>query len=520
MGASLALGMCAACGDGRGEPETRGVTKLSDAPKTGLVPGIVTGRIYDDLDQNAGARMSDLRDLGVKILRIEIEGTDYAKYRRIVRAANRYGIDVLALVSSAANAHNGHPVSGGDFNWFHDHYVPSYIATVQNMLDAIPEVRFIEVFNEPDVYDFKYLEGENARRYALIATRVYEHFHERNADRPKLVAFDFSRHDDGKLRDVVFNDVSITNHRKGYRPGRGLPDGLPADIVSIHGYGNSLTHAPDEDGYTYDGKTFEGGVQQFLDARFRETVNGNDRAVNQTPVWYTEVGWEWDRFGEEKQAELVRYAFDTLRKYPQVTAAFWYDYRDDDGGKGENAGLRSGVGDDDHEHACGVVKTYREHPSWRAYQQAAGGSTRVTFADTPKSNPLHGAVEALFAHGITTGYDADHFGPEDLVTKTQIDVFMARAEGKPTGSPAESPAATRADMVRALAPVVKNRPPYHGYFADIGEGHELAAEIEGLYEAGVAKGFDAGNGRVEFRPDDSLTRAQMSAFICRAYGIR
>lgn len=516
----ICIGALAACGNGGGEEETKAATNLSApstayAPRSGLVPGLVTGRIYDDLDRNAGARMSDLRDLGVKIIRIEIEGTDYAKYRRIVQAANRYGIDVLALVSSAAA---GNP-NAGDFAWFVDSYVPSYIATVERILGAIPEVRFVEVFNEPDVYDFRPLEGENARRYALVAARVYEHFHDRNADRPKLVAFDFSRHDDGTLRRNVYDDVSITNHRKGYRPQRGLPDGLPADIVSIHGYGSDHVAAPDQNGYTYDGQTFEGGVRQFIEARFAESVNGNDRALNQTPLWYTEVGWGWKRFGEEKQAALVEYAFDTLRKFPEVTAAFWYDYRDDEGGQGETNGLRAGVGSD-VDGACGAVRTYPKHASWEAFQRAARGATRVTFSDTPAKHSLHDAVEALYAHGITTGYDANHFGPQDPVTKTQIDVFMARARGESPGAPAESAAALRSDMARALASVVSARPPYRAYFTDIGPDHELVKEIEGLYEAGVARGFDAGNGKREFRPNDNLTRAEMSAFLCRAYGIR
>jgi len=51
------------------------------------------------------------------------------------------------------------------------------------------------------------------------------------------------------------NAEPIRNHRMYYRPGRGLADGPPVDILSIHGYGNRGVR-PDSAGYAYGGGTF------------------------------------------------------------------------------------------------------------------------------------------------------------------------------------------------------------------------------------------------------------------------
>jgi hypothetical protein len=223
---------------------------------------------------------------------------------------------------------------------------------------------------------------EAARRYALLAVRVFETLDQRRragASTPRLAAFGTSRQDDRCLRQALFDSGPVLNHRRYYRPAVGLPDGLPADIVAIHGYGNG-GKAPGDAGYTYSGGTFADGVDEFLAARFADGKS----VINTLPVWYTEVGYSIAQLGNSptRQRDAVASIFSTLRSHPRVTAAFWYVYRDDEFvgcSAAERFGLRDNrsTGFAPHlTYTCPEVRRSRSragpstptatHPPWRS----------------------------------------------------------------------------------------------------------------------------------------------------------
>lgn len=370
-----ALAASTACGAPEAEGEAGAVAQGAmvlapeDAPGSGLRPGLVTGRIYGDLARNVDARMRDFRALGVTVLRLEIENaTPMATYKTVVSAARRNKIDVLALVTKHTIPQSPDPMAGTRTD-FEERYVPRFVAAVDRVHRELG-VRYVEVWNEPDVYSFLPMYSwtpqtgcvprEGAYRFSLLATRVYETMLERRAKgerTPTILSFSFSRQDDACLRTSVFDSEPIANHR-AFKRSKGLPDGLPADIVAIHGYGNEGV-IPGEPGYTYaPGGTFEDGVREFLGARF---ARDGASVLGSAPVWYTEIGFcEKKGIDAARQAEALTRAFDALARHPQITAAFAYSYRDDEPGGSERCGLRQSS-----------TGRFAEKPSYAAFKALA-----------------------------------------------------------------------------------------------------------------------------------------------------
>lgn len=358
-------------GDG-GDGGTKDLRDFSDAVGSGTKPGLVTGRIYDDLAKNVDARMDDLKALGVRVIRIEIERTTpMTTYQTIMKAAIARGIEVLALVTQNSVDGSPNPMAGSRTD-FDTGYVPKFIAAIDQTTSALPDLRYVEVWNEPDVYAFTPMYtysaqagcgvAEGAFRYALLAVRVFETMNERRIagqKTPKLAAFSFSRQDDACLRKAVIDAQPINSHRAAYRPSRGLADGLPTDIVAIHGYGNG-GKLPTDQGFTYSGGTFADGVNEFMAAAF---ADGRPMLGN-LPVWYTEVGVCRGKYGvtAQQQAAAVGSVIRTLRNHPRITASFIYSYRDDEPGGDEQCGLR-----------MNSAGGYAPNPSYAEYDKAAHG---------------------------------------------------------------------------------------------------------------------------------------------------
>jgi hypothetical protein len=351
--------------------EEQGTTSRALSQGTGLSAGLVTGRIYDDLAANAADRTADFATLGVKMLRVEIENTTpLAKYKTIIEAAQSKGIEVLAIVGQNSVDGSPSPMAGSRAD-FDQTYVPRFMSALDTVLQAIPSLKYVEIWNEPDVYGFLPVftwnpgscrAEEGSFRYALLTVRVFETLNERRKNgqsTPKIAAFSFSRQDDGCLRSSVINAQPIAAHRKYYRPAAGLADGLPTDIVAIHAYGNA-GRIPGEAGYTYAGGTFADGVTSFLGATFADGRS----MINGAPVWYTELGFCRGGVGgadpRVRQATAIGSALNELAKHPAVTAAFVYAYRDDEAGGTEQCGLRASS-----------AGGFAAHPAYRAFASFA-----------------------------------------------------------------------------------------------------------------------------------------------------
>lgn len=104
-------------------------------------------------------------------------------------------------------------------------------------------------------------------------------------------------------------------------------------------------------------------------------------------------------------------------------------------------------------------------------------------------------IRWLATEGITTGYqqrDCTYlFAPRATVTRGQMAAFLYRAAGSPTyASPSASP------------------------FVDVEPSSPFSWYISWLSDQGVSQGWATARGR-EFRPNASITREQMAAFLYR-----
>jgi hypothetical protein len=112
------------------------------------------------------------------------------------------------------------------------------------------------------------------------------------------------------------------------------------------------------------------------------------------------------------------------------------------------------------------------------------------FADLPETHWSHPFVQAITDAGITNGCSTDPplYCPDDPVNRAMMAVFIIRAleetQAFPTGT----------------------------VFSDVSAGYWAAGYIERLAELQITSGFGDGT----YRPDQSVTRAQMATFLVRA----
>ncbi|BAO45120.1 S-layer homology domain-containing protein [Thiolapillus brandeum] len=126
------------------------------------------------------------------------------------------------------------------------------------------------------------------------------------------------------------------------------------------------------------------------------------------------------------------------------------------------------------------------------YQPPAG--TGAQFDDVPSSHWAVSWVEKFASDGITTGCGGSNFCPESNVDRTQMAVFLLRAEHGAAYTP---PAATGT------------------MFNDVSASTPNAAWIEQLASEGITGGCGDGN----YCPTASVTRGQMAVFVQRAFDL-
>ncbi|SFE79024.1 S-layer homology domain-containing protein, partial [Thermoanaerobacter thermohydrosulfuricus] len=110
------------------------------------------------------------------------------------------------------------------------------------------------------------------------------------------------------------------------------------------------------------------------------------------------------------------------------------------------------------------------------------------FKDVTKDNWAYDVVNVLASRHIIKGVDSETFVPNAKITRAEFAALMIRALGI-------------------------EEEPYKGEFNDVREGAWYANAIEAAYKAGIMLG-DGKN----MRPDDPITREEMTAVIMRVYG--
>ena len=116
------------------------------------------------------------------------------------------------------------------------------------------------------------------------------------------------------------------------------------------------------------------------------------------------------------------------------------------------------------------------------------------FLDVPTSNQFYAFIEEIAQRQITLGCGGGNYCPTANVTREQMAVFLIRALHTPGYAPA--------------LPTMQR-------FLDVPPGNLFYAHIEELAVRGITLGCGGGN----FCPTALVTRAQMAAFLVRAFNL-
>jgi hypothetical protein len=116
------------------------------------------------------------------------------------------------------------------------------------------------------------------------------------------------------------------------------------------------------------------------------------------------------------------------------------------------------------------------------------------FSDVPPSHPFFPHIQKMRELGITNGCSATEYCPDAFVTRGQMSVFLVRAR---LGISSEAGL------------------PYPGtpFFGDVAPSHPFYVNIQKLRQMGITVGCTVS----EYCPDQPTTRAQMAAFLIRAF---
>ncbi|MGA7877355.1 MAG: S-layer homology domain-containing protein [Desulfoferrobacter sp.] len=119
------------------------------------------------------------------------------------------------------------------------------------------------------------------------------------------------------------------------------------------------------------------------------------------------------------------------------------------------------------------------------------------FADVPTTFWAADWIEQFYEDGLTKGCNTNplQFCPDQNVTRADMAIFLLRKKHGSSYSP----------------------PKAAGVFADVSKNHWAADWIEQLYAEGITTGC-SGN-PLRFCPDDSVTRAEMAAFLVKTFNL-
>ncbi len=116
-----------------------------------------------------------------------------------------------------------------------------------------------------------------------------------------------------------------------------------------------------------------------------------------------------------------------------------------------------------------------------------------TFTDVSVGAWYYGFVERLAERQISVGYGDGRFGPDDLVTRGDMAVFLVRALG-------EQPVAT-----------------FGGVFTDVPASAYYARHVERIAELEITIG--CGTAPLRYCPNGAVSREEMASFLARAFDL-
>lgn len=115
-----------------------------------------------------------------------------------------------------------------------------------------------------------------------------------------------------------------------------------------------------------------------------------------------------------------------------------------------------------------------------------GKQTATPFKDVPSTHPASGYINSAVKAGIIKGYTADTFKPTGIVNRGEMAIFLARAFKLSTESSSN--------------------------FKDMSASMASYSSVKKIVQAKITTGYSDNT----FRPTQTLTRGQISAFLARA----
>ncbi len=112
----------------------------------------------------------------------------------------------------------------------------------------------------------------------------------------------------------------------------------------------------------------------------------------------------------------------------------------------------------------------------------------MTFSDVNPTDYFYEAVRYLYCAGVISGYADGTFRPYNNTTRAQLSKIVVLAEGWNLDCPGT------------------------GHFTDVPLDHPFFCYIEMAFDHGIVTGYGDGT----FRPDNNVTRAQLSKIIVLA----
>lgn len=133
-----------------------------------------------------------------------------------------------------------------------------------------------------------------------------------------------------------------------------------------------------------------------------------------------------------------------------------------------------------------------------AWAAATRKPAPIIFTDVAHGQPFSSEIMWLAHTGITTGWETNgtrQYRAEESISRGAMAAFMYRLAGSPSfEAPATSP------------------------FTDVSVSHPFYKEITWLNSVGITTGWTGQNGTRQYRPEASITREAMAAFMYRAAG--
>ena len=147
-----------------------------------------------------------------------------------------------------------------------------------------------------------------------------------------------------------------------------------------------------------------------------------------------------------------------------------------------------------------------------AYNCGAGGVS--LYVDVAPTAPACKSIHYIASKNVTTGCDATRYCPTQLVSRSQMAIFVAKGIVAPAGG-AGIPLTYTDPAPPHLSYSCDAAGTPHSYFSDVTPADVFCKHVNYLYIKNIIAGCFSGH----YCPDDSVTRGEMAKFLGNAFSL-